>query len=398
MNILFLNHNIKGRGTYIRCFQFAKHLVRFGHSVAILTSAPKYTLTPKRDFTDGVEINYMPDFFPVRLRNGGLGIFDTLMRCLFLLNRSFDIVENFDHRPAVLYPAIFSKYIKKTPLISEWTDLHGTGGSMNNRPPIIQKLIRPYEDFSEKKSKKLAEKLVVISQGLKERALDLGIPKSKIVHIPGGSDIENIVPRPKNEIRKNFGLPADKKIIAYTAGTHYDIDLFLNAIYLIQEQRQDVLLVTTGSVYGDQIKRRLYDPRRVIEFGFLPYEKYAALLPAVDAFIFPFANSSLNRGRWPNKMGDYMAAGRPTISNRTGDLIALFEKHHIGLLASDSPQDLAQKTLKLLTNEQLMLELGYNARATAETHFDWKILSKRLETCLIESAIIPRSKSNKLRK
>jgi glycosyltransferase involved in cell wall biosynthesis len=335
----------------------------------------------------------MPDFVPVRLRNGGLGLIDTLMRCLFLLNRNFDIVENFDHRPAVLYPAIVSKYIQKTALVSEWTDLHGTGGSLNNRRPVIQKLIRPYEDFTEQKSKKLAEKLVVISLGLKERALSMGIPESKITHIPGGSDIENIVPRQKNEIRKSFGLPLEKKIIAYTAGTHYDSDLFMNAIYRIQKQRQDVLLVTTGSIYGEKIKRRMYDPQRVIEFGFLPYKRYAALLPAVDVFIFPFANSSLNRGRWPNKIGDYMAAGRPTISNRTGDMIELFEKHHIGLLASDSPQDFAQKTLKLLTNEKLMFKMGRNARTTAETHFDWKILSKKLEDCFIKAAMDAEQKS-----
>jgi glycosyltransferase involved in cell wall biosynthesis len=398
MEILFLNHNIKNTGTYIRCFNFAKHLVRFGHSVVILTSTPRYIVNWRKEFIDGVEVICMPDLLGKRFRNGGLGPIDTLLRCFYLFKRKFDIVENFDHRPAVLYPAIVSKYIQKTPLISEWTDLHGTGGSMNNRRPVIQKLIRLYEDFTEKKSKKLAEKLVVISQGLKERALNLGIPESKILYIPGGSDIENIVPRQKKEIRKSFGLPLEKKIIAYTAGTHYDSDLFLNAIYRIQEQRQDVLLITTGSVFGDQIKKRLYDPQRVIEFGFLAYEKYAALLPAVDAFIFPFANSSLNRGRWPNKIGDYMAAGRPTISNRTGDMIALFEKYHIGLLASDSPQDLAQTTLKLLTNEQLMFELGHNARATAETQFDWKILSRKLETCFIETAILPRSISNKHRK
>jgi glycosyltransferase involved in cell wall biosynthesis len=266
--------------------------------VTILTSAPEYTLTPKRDYIEGVEVNYMPDVFPTRLRNGGLGILDTTMRCLFLLNRRFSIVENFDHRPAVLYPAIFSKYVQKTPLISEWTDLHGTGGSMSNRRPAIQKLIRPYEDFTEKKSKKLPEKLVVISQGLKQKALNIGVSESKIVYIPGGSDIENITPKPKNQIRKIFGLPSDKKIIAYTAGTHYDSDLFLKSIYRIQKKMPEVLLITTGSVYGDQIKKRLYDPQRVIEFGFLPYDEYAALLPAVDVFIFPFLNSSLNRGRW----------------------------------------------------------------------------------------------------
>ena len=63
MKILFLNHNVKGMGTYIRCFNFAKHLVRFGHSVVlvILTSTPHRILTPKKEFIDGVEVIFMPD-------------------------------------------------------------------------------------------------------------------------------------------------------------------------------------------------------------------------------------------------------------------------------------------------------------------------------------------------
>ena len=303
------------------------------------------------------------------------------MRCLFLLNRNFDLVENYDHRPAVLYPAILSKYLKKTPLISEWTDLHGSGGSLENRRKVVQKLIRPYEDFTEKQSKRLAEKLVVISIGLKRRAINLGIPESRIVYIPGGSDIENILPQQKNMARAKIGLPPDKKIVGYTAGTHYDKDLFLNTICKILKTRLDVLIVTTGAVLDHPLKRRLPDPERLIEYGFLPYEQYAQLLPAADVFIFPFANSSLNRGRWPNKIGDYMAAGRPTVSNRTGDLIDLFEKNHIGLLANDNAEDFAQKILGLLNDEPLMIALGKNARITAETQFDWEILARKLEGC-----------------
>ena len=384
MKILFLNHNVKGIGTYIRCFNFAKHMVRFGHSVVLLTSAPQFMIKPKKEMIDGVEVVCMPDIMAKRFRNGGLGPIDTILRCLFLLGREFDIVENFDHRPAVLYPALVGKYLRKMPLVSEWTDLHGTGGSLSNRPKLLQQLIRPYEDFTEKKSKKLSEKLVVISRGLQERAINLGVPESRIVYIPGGADVEKIVPRPKSEVRKNLGLPSDKKIIVYTAGTHYNTDFFIKAINHIQKARKDVVLVTTGDVFENRHKEALFDPNRIIELGFLPYEKYTALLPCADVFVFPFTNSSLNTGRWPNKIGDYMAAGRPTVSNRTGDIVRLFDEHKIGFLASDNPGHFAAKTLELLANQKLSSEIGMRARQTAERHYDWRLLSKKLEACFIE--------------
>jgi len=384
MKILFLNHNVKGMGTYIRCFNFAKHLVRFGHSVVLLTSAPQFFIKPKKEMIDGVEVVCMPDIMGKRIRNGGLGPIDTILRCLYMLDRKFDVVENFDHRPAVLYPALVGKYLLGTPIVSEWTDLHGSGGSLSNRPKFLQHLIRPYEDFTERKSKKIPDKLIVISRWLRERAIALGVPESRITYIPGGADLDAIMPRPKEEIRKLFGLPLDKKIIAYTAGTHYDVDLFLRTIYLIQQARRDVLLVTTGATFGNEFKRTAYDADRVIEFGFMPYEKYAALLPAVDVFLFPFANKTVNKGRWPNKIGDYMAAGRPTVSNSTGDIVELFKEHSIGLLASDDPEDFAAKTLELLANQKLSSEIEMRARQTAERHYDWRLLSKKLEACFIE--------------
>ncbi|WP_319405962.1 glycosyltransferase family 4 protein [uncultured Desulfosarcina sp.] len=381
-----LNHNIKGKGTYIRCLNFAKNLVRFGHSVVILTSAPIHILRPKKEIIDGVEVICMPDPMGKRIRNGGLGPIDTFLRCIFLLiNRTnFDIVESFDHRPAVFYPSLFAKYLLHIPLIAEWTDLHGEGGSLSLRPRKLQNLIGPYENFTECKSKKIAEKLIVISTWLKEKAVRIGVPEADIVYIPGGAEIDMIKPLPKKNVRKKFNLPMDQKIIGYTAGTHYDIRLLIETINQVQKARKDVLLVTTGATFDPRIRKQLNAPDRVVEFGFLSYDKYTRLLPAIDVFIFPFSDKTVNKGRWPNKIGDYMAAGRPTVSNKTGDLVALFEKHKIGLLASENPEDLSEKTLILLSDETMSKELGFNARQTAERYYDWRLLSKNLEACLAE--------------
>ena len=55
-----------------------------------------------------------------------------------------------------------------------------------------------------------------------------------------------------------------------------------------------------------------------------------------------------------------MAAGRPTVSNRTGDLVDLFEQHQIGFLASDDPEDITRKVLQLISDEELMAKLKGN--------------------------------------
>lgn len=379
MHILILNHNVKEVGTYIRCFNFAKHLVRLGHHVSIMTSAPRYMLLPKREYQDGVEILTMPDIIGRRYRNGGLGLLDTLQRCLVMTTKTIDVVQSFDHRPAVLYPAMFGKYGLNLPLVAEWTDLHGTGGSLSNRSPVLQQLIGPYENFTERKSKFMAAKLIVISHGLKQRALELGIPAGKIVRIPGGANIDGILPLPKAEARNAFQLPVDKKIIGYTAGTQYDTHLLIDTINQVQDQRPDTLFFTTGNRFTQANYAKIHHPDRLIQFGFLPAGKYRRVLPCADLFIFPFTNRPLNIGRWPNKVGDYMAAGRPTISNPTGDMVELFQTHRIGLLAEEIPEKFAACILALLDNDDLCAQLGHEARQVAEKYYDWSILTKKLE-------------------
>ena len=384
---MFLNHNIKGHGTYIRCYNLAKHLVRFGHSVVILTSAVRYWPGIQRYCEDGVQIISMPDIFPKRYRNGGLGPIDTLLRCLFLANRRFDIVENYDHRPAVLYPALAAKYLQHTPLVSEWTDLHGDGGSLSKRPPIVRKLIGTYENFSEIHSKKLADHLVVISQGLMQKAQQAGIPESKITYIPGGSDLDNIKPRNIREVKKQFNLPLNQKIVAFTGGTHYDMEFLISVINEVQTKMEDVIWVTSGARLKKKRRESLLFQGRVIELGFLPYNEYTSFLSSVDVFMFPFIDKPLNRGRWPNKIGDYLAAGRPIVTHPTGDMIHIFKNNDIGLLASELPGDFAAKTMALLSNKSLRNELGRNARAAAKKNYDWKILAKKLENCFLTTII-----------
>jgi glycosyltransferase involved in cell wall biosynthesis len=164
------------------------------------------------------------------------------------------------------------------------------------------------------------------------------------------------------------------------------MELVLEAVSRVQARFPDLWLATTGAGLPTEARARLHDPARVLELGHLPDGRYQLFLAAVDLFVFPFADKEMNRGRWPNKIGDYMAAGRPTVSNRTGDLIDLFERHEIGLLAPDDPVQMAECMIRILENAPLAEALGRNARRAAETHYDWRRLTGTLANCLLDAA------------
>jgi len=118
MNILILNHNQNGQGTYFRCYHFGKNLVELGHQVTLLTTSRNHLLKLKKTVDNGLEIIEFPDLLLGNLRNG-FCLWNVFRRILFLNNNQFDIIHAFDSRPVVIFPALFLKYKGKVPLIMD---------------------------------------------------------------------------------------------------------------------------------------------------------------------------------------------------------------------------------------------------------------------------------------
>jgi len=102
-------------------------------------------------------------------------------------------------------------------------------------------------------------------------------------------------------------------------------------------------------------------------------------LAAADVLLMPYSNKLCNVGRGPIKLGDYLASGRPIVTNPVGDLKTMFEAARIGLLSKDTPEDFAEKVGDLIDDPSLADELGANARRVAEEKYSWELLSEQLE-------------------
>lgn len=81
-----------------------------------------------------------------------------------------------------------------------------------------------------------------------------------------------------------------------------------------------------------------------------------------------------SRGRWPSKINDYLAAGRPIVAGAVGDVRRLFELYRVGCAVADTPEALAEAADALLGDPALRELMGQ-----AETELAWSILAERLE-------------------
>ena len=241
-----------------------------------------------------------------------------------------------------------------------------------------QLLGRP-ESLAESRIHRAADAVTTVCSDLYTRAVKLGIPMSRLLRLPNGADTDLIRPSANIEAaRSRLGVPAGVKLLVYAGYAPIDMDLIWDAFRLTCDRRRDAYLLIMGRVWQLPDRLRPYSAH-VIQAGFLPLERYAEALGCGDVMLLPYRDNPRNRGRWPGKLGFYMAVGRPTVSNPTGDVRSLFEQRGVGLLAGETAREFADCVLRLLEDGELADRMGHAARKTAESEYSWAVLAKSLE-------------------
>jgi glycosyltransferase involved in cell wall biosynthesis len=316
VKILFLNHNIIGRGTYWRCFHLARALVQGGHEVTLATVSDKVGIRPKQEDKQGVTLVQAPRLRRPGIHDGGWGLEDILWRTGWISTRRFDIVHAFAHRPSVALPWIFKRTLSRKGLfLADWDDWWTRGGIITPR--------RRFKFFDtaeavllEERLPRMARGLTVVSTVLRDRATRLGIPEEKILLLPQGADTESIKPRDEAECRQKLGLPRNCPVITFTGYAVWDVKILLEAFSLVRQKQPGCLLQIIGHDKDELMPRLIAvsgDKEAVLQQGQVPYSDLSTYLGASTVLVLPMQDRLDNRARWPIKLGDYLAAGRPVV-------------------------------------------------------------------------------------
>lgn len=389
VNILILNHNVEWRGTFQRCYDFAKLIADRGHTVTLVTNSPAARFRFEAYEFDGIRIVRSPDLFWGILRTGWDPV-NVLRRFLYLRKEKFDLIHAFDNRPAVILPALWLSRRWRCPLVSDWCDWWGRGGAITLRKNrILNALFSPVETFFEEHFRRYACFLTVISHPLKERAIRLGFSAEKIEVIPPLVNVEKIFPVHQREARKRLGLERYTHVIIFSGFVLYDLDMVLQAFQIVHQRYPDCLLLLTGGVPQKMIAHVRHLP--VVNIGFVSQEKLCDYLGASDLCLMPLADHLTNQARFPHKIGHYLAAGRPVVSNPVGDAGRFLKEHGVGFLCQPTVSDFAAGICGALNLPEQLQEMGKKARLVAEKHLSGAEFGVRLEhiynTCLTQSGV-----------
>jgi len=377
MKVLLVTLNQVHQGTYWRAYHLGQNLARRGHQVTLVATGRNNRFNISVTYTEGMELVETPDLWQGKLR--GYELWNTIRRMIWLRGRNYDIVHGFEARPTVIYPARMVARNNKAPLILDWADWFGRGGSVEERSnPLLKNLLRPIETYYEENFRPGADGNTVINSTLFQRAQSLGVNLSQLLLLPNGADTQRIQPSSKNAARIRLGLPLDARIIGYI-GTIFlrDAQLMSEAFDHLQTISQETRLIIMGNCPID-LGQMVKQPELVQQTGFLKDDKLVELMACCDLFWLPLTDSPANNGRFPLKLTDYLAAGRPVVATSVGDVAKIMEGGTVGVLTPPSAQGLVEGTVSLLNDEGKLQSMGLAARELAEKHYRWDHLTDGL--------------------
>jgi glycosyltransferase involved in cell wall biosynthesis len=237
-----------------------------------------------------------------------------------------------------------------------------------------------------------ADALVVNSPGFIEHVRSRGARRIEL--IPNGADPEMFSSQPGAgpAFRQSHGLPAG--FIALYAGAHglsNDLNTLLDAAALLRD-RADITIVLLGDG-----KEKPALQQRAADLGLdnlrflppVPKSEMPAALAAANACIAILKPIELYKTTYPNKIFDYMAAGRPVALAIDGVVRQVVEEAGGGLPIppGDAPA-LAAAIRALADDPQAAQAMGQRGRAYLAAHFDRAALADQLAD-LLQSLVTP---------
>ena len=249
------------------------------------------------------------------------------------------------------------------------------------RQPILIKAAEWVEKFLYSH----ADLVVVNSPGFIAYVKQRGARKVELV--PNGSDPEMFAHQANGgSFRDQHNLAG--KFIAMYAGAHglsNDLNTVLDAAALLLDQ-EDISIVLVGAGKDKPVLVRRATDMGLTNVHFIPpipKAQMAGALAAADICIAILKPIELYKTVYPNKVFDYMAAGRPVIMAIDGVIREVVEEAGAGIFVP--PGDgakLAAAISQLAHNRQKAREMGLSGQLYVETHFNRLDLAGRLATLM----------------
>jgi len=270
----------------------------------------------------------------------GLTLYWSVVPSLKTLQRAFafDVIDAHYMYPDGFAAVLLGRIFRKPVVVSA----RGSDINRFRRFPVIRQLLRY--------TLKRADKVIAVSEGLKQAILPLGLPAEKISVVPNGVNATKFSPSPKDSARRTLSLP--HKRIILSVGSLKPVkgfDLLIKAFktVLTESRDKDLYLVIAGDGPLRNTLQRLISSLDLDEHvhlaGSVPHHELGLWYSAADLFCL----ASRHEG-WPNVLLEALACGTPVVATAVGGIPEIIRSDTFGLLTRRSVEDLARTIARAL--------------------------------------------------
>lgn len=269
--------------------------------------------------------------------------------------------------------AWFVALVRRKPFLLEvrdlWPEFGVSMGVLKN--PVVIALARWLERFLYAH----ATHILVNSPAYREYMIAKGVSEKKVTFIAYGTDVDMFNPHVDGSlIRAELGMQ-EKFVVLYAGalGQANDIDTILRAARRLNEEgRIRFVLFGDGKerarLQADAGKMNLSN---VIFAGARAKKEMPGIVASADVCLAILQDIPMFRTTYPNKVFDYMAAGRATVLVIDGVSRQLIEASGGGVYVQPGDDEsLAKTILELSKDSSRVRQMGQNARKYLVRHLD----------------------------
>lgn len=165
---------------------------------------------------------------------------------------------------------------------------------------------------------KNANKIIVISQGIKRNIMAKGVSEEKIEVISNWIDLDSVYPvsREDNKLINEFGINPNKFLIVYAGnfGAAQGADIVLKVAEKLKSNKDIQFVIFGGGVYFEEAKKTAEKMDNVFIHELLPTDRISEVYSLGDVALITCKPGTGNSGM-PSKTWSIMACNTPIIAS-----------------------------------------------------------------------------------
>ena len=414
LNIWIINHyagNLK-YGMEYRHFFLARHLHRAGHRPIIISSSFHHLFTNLPQISgrltfeifEGIPFSFIkvPSY-----RGNGFRRLLNIISFSLKLNRYYKVIEKRFHRPDVAlcstpHPFVYFNLAKlrkiyNIPVIYEvrdlWPQMLIELGFISHLNPISHLFY-----WIERRAYKESDRVISLWHSADKYMLKHGLEHDRYAYLPNGTDVfyeeeflEGDQSHPLLQMVQQRHK-AGKFVIGY-AGSHgfaNPLECIAKACVILKKRNiHDVEFLLVGD---GPLKENIISTAKNLNLDNLHFYKYVdksvimAFYRILDVAFIGLKDLPLFRyGPTPNKLMDYLAAGKPIIYAINSSFDPVKEAGAGVSISADDAEQLVEAILTLKSKPAEELEaMGVAGRKYVESELSYRVLADRLSELFVE--------------